>query len=68
MPLEEGTPPAPAPVPATVEATLAETDVNDSNQTSDQQPNRSPTSYQQTCQLSTSDRQTTPSFIQQTDV
>ena len=68
MPLEEGTPPAPAPAPATVEATLAETDVNDSNQTSDQQPNRSPTSDQQTCQLSTSDRQTTPSFIQQTDV
>ena len=59
VPLEEGAPAPPAPAPATVEATLAESDVNDSNQTSNQQVCQSPISNQQTCGGST---------IQQTDV
>ena len=58
VPLEEGPPPAPS-APATVEATLAESDVNDSNQTSNQQVCQSTISNQQTCGGST---------IQQTDV
>ena len=59
VPLEEGAPAPPPPAPATVEATLAESDVNDSNQTSNQQVCQSTISNQQTCGGST---------IQQTDV